>query len=75
MAPNIEGVKTLKSLSLEFLRKHRSFDENERRDSIWRFAEKMSQASPVAKAHFVNEVHMEWERQQSPRGGPERHQV
>jgi hypothetical protein len=67
MAHNIEGLrKTLKSESLEFLRKHHSLDENRRRDSIWRFAEKMPLASPVAKAHFVNEVHTEWERLQSP---------
>jgi hypothetical protein len=67
MAHNIEGLrKTLKSESLEFLRKHHSLDENRRRDSIWRFAEKMPQASPMAKAHFVNEVHTDWERLQSP---------
>jgi hypothetical protein len=68
MTPNIEGLReTLKSQSLEFLRKHRTFDEDARRDSIWRFAEKMSQASAVAKAHFVNEVHAEWEQLQSRR--------
>ena len=65
MAANSEGLrKILKTQSLEYLGNHRLLDEDERRGCIWRFAEKIPHASPVAKAHFVNEVHSEWERTQ-----------
>ena len=61
MPPDIDVLrKTLKAESLEYLSKNTIPDENKRRNCIWRFADKLN-ASPIAKANFVNEVHAEWQ--------------
>ena len=60
MTPEIEALRNdLKAQSLEYLRRNTLPDENDRRRCIWRFAEKLTNASPVAKARFVNEVFAE----------------
>jgi hypothetical protein len=61
MAPDIDALrKSLKAQSLEYLNKNPIADENKRRNYIWRFADKLN-VSQIAKAHFVNEVHAEWQ--------------
>jgi hypothetical protein len=61
MPPDIDVLrKTLKAESLEYLNKNLIPDENKRRNYIWRFVEKLN-VSQIAKAHFVNEVHAEWQ--------------
>jgi hypothetical protein len=60
MKPDIDALReTLKAQSLEYLSKNLIPDEDKRRNCIWQFAEKLN-ASPIAKARFVNEVHAEW---------------
>jgi hypothetical protein len=61
MAAKIDVLrKTLKAQSLEYLNKNPNPGENKRRNCIWRFAEKLN-VSQIARAHFVNEVHAEWQ--------------